>query len=81
MGIEELFASVLDVPAATLTEHSSPATIKNWNSLGHLRLIAAMEDVYGITFSSGEIRTIKSLGGARALLQAKGALVTAEYVR
>jgi acyl carrier protein len=78
MPIEELVASVLDVPMATLTDQSGPATTKNWNSLGHLRLIAAMEDAYGITFSSGEIRALKSLGGARALLQAKGALSVSE---
>jgi acyl carrier protein len=73
MSIEELFASVLAVPAASLNDEASPATIKNWNSLGHLNLITAMEDIYGVSFSSAEIRSIKSLGGARAILQAKGA--------
>ena len=74
MSIEELFASVLAVSPASLDDAASPATIKSWNSLGHLNLIAAMEDIYGVSFSSPEIRSIKSLGGARALLQAKGAL-------
>ena len=74
MRIEELFASVLAVPAATLTDEASPKTIKNWTSLRHLNLITSMEDIYGVSFSSAEIRSIKSLGRARAILQAKGAL-------
>lgn len=72
MPIEELFASVLDVPAEQLSDQTSPATLKNWNSLGHLQLIAAMEEMYDVTFSSAEIHAIKSLGIARGVLQQKG---------
>ncbi|KAB8141150.1 acyl carrier protein [Chloroflexia bacterium SDU3-3] len=74
MNLEELFASVLNVPAETLSDDSCPATVRAWNSLGHLKLISAMEEIFGIAFSSAEIRGLKTLGGARALLQAKGAL-------
>lgn len=72
MELEELFASVLNVPAAQLDDQSGPANLRSWDSLRHMRLIALMEDLYGVTFSSAEIRGLKSLGGARALLQSKG---------
>lgn len=63
---------VLNIPAPSLSDETSPATVQTWNSLGHLKLITTMEEVYGVTFTSNEIRTLKSLGGARALLLAKG---------
>lgn len=74
MRIEELFASVLGVPAAELSDESCPAKIRGWTSLGHLKLITAMEELFGVTFTSTEIRSLTSLGKARALLQKKGAL-------
>jgi len=75
MRIEELFASVLNLPVTSLDDESSPATIKNWNSLGHLKLITAMEELYGVTFTSAEIRSIKSLGLARSILGTKGVVL------
>ena len=72
MELEELFASILNVPAADLTEQTGPANLRSWDSLRHMRLVALMEDLYGVSFSSAEIRGLKSLGAARALLQGKG---------
>jgi acyl carrier protein len=74
MQLETLFATVLDIPTTNLDDQSSPKTVASWNSLGHLKLITAMEELYGVTFSSAEIRSLKSLGSARAILQAKGAI-------
>ncbi|MDP9382650.1 MAG: acyl carrier protein [Chloroflexota bacterium] len=72
MRLEELFGAVLDVPAASLTEESGPETVTEWDSFGHITLITAMEETYGVSFETDEIQKAKSLGDARDILRAKG---------
>lgn len=72
MKLEELFSLVLEVPADGLTAATSPANLKSWSSLKHIKLITAMEEVYGVTFSSAEIKGLKSLGAVRQTLATRG---------
>jgi len=71
MKLEELFASILEVSAAELTDRSSQASLRSWDSLAHINIISALEEVYGVCFSTDEIQNMKSLGDARKLLSAK----------
>lgn len=71
MKLEELFASILEVSAVELTDMSSQASLRSWDSLAHINIISALEEVYGVCFSTDEIQNMKSLGDARKLLSAK----------
>lgn len=73
--LEDLFGAVLDVSPASLTDTSSPADVKTWDSFGHISLIAAMEETYGVAFKTTEIQATQSLGAARRLLRQKGVTV------
>ena len=42
MRLEEVFSKVLRVPAATLTDASSPQTIPTWDSMATMNLVAAL---------------------------------------
>jgi acyl carrier protein len=75
MSLEELFGSILDLDPASLTDTTQQAAIKAWDSMTHINLIAALEETYGVQFSTQEIQEIKSLGAARLLLRQKGAAV------
>ena len=72
MRLEELFASVLQEPAATLSDAASPVTHRSWDSLRHIELVMAAEAAYGIRFATAEVTTIRTLGCMRELLQRKG---------
>ena len=72
MRLEELFASVLQEPAATLSDGASPVTHRSWDSLRHIELVMAAEAAYGIRFETAEVTTIRTLGCMRELLQQKG---------
>jgi acyl carrier protein len=72
MRLEELFASVLQEPTATLSDAASPVTHRSWDSLRHIELVMAAEAAYGIRFETAEVITIQTLGCMRALLQQKG---------
>lgn len=72
MGLEELFAEVLDVDPGDIDDSAGPESLESWTSRAHFELITAMEEVFGVVFSQGEIQSIKSVGDARRLLGSKG---------
>lgn len=50
-----IIAQVMNVPAESLHEESSPETIESWDSLKHMSLILTLEEEFGIQFSDEEI--------------------------
>jgi len=45
-----------------ITDNLSQDEVKAWDSLGHIRLIAATEDTFQITFTMDEIEGSKRMG-------------------
>ncbi|MDT9701394.1 acyl carrier protein [Streptomyces sp. P17] len=72
MRLEELFATVLNLPEAEMTDDTAPLTTHVWTSLVQIQIVVALEDVYGVTLSASEIRALTSLGEARRILVGKG---------
>ncbi len=52
--IFEIISDLFDVDRQEVTSESSPDTLSAWDSLGHMRLMAAIEERYGLTFSPEE---------------------------
>lgn len=55
-------AKIMEVSFETLSEASEYGVIPEWDSLMHLRLIAELEDKYGIVFPIDKVASIKTLG-------------------
>jgi len=72
MRLEDVFSKVLRVPAATLTDASSPQTVPGWDSMATMNLVAALEELHAIELSTAEIRNFTSLGAVRAVLRDHG---------
>ncbi len=72
MTFEQISSGVLEISPAALKDELSQANLASWSSLAHLSLITALEECYGISFSTEEILAAKSLGALRGLLRAKG---------
>jgi acyl carrier protein len=70
-----LLAEVLDVPASTLTEDSSPNDIPTWDSVASMTLMLMLEETFGITFVAEEIAMLTSVRATRKILRDKGAAV------
>lgn len=70
--LHDVVARALKVPAASITDASSPETLRGWDSLTHLDLISEIEDAYAARFSTGEIMRVKSVADLRHLLREKG---------
>ena len=72
MKLEDIFATVLNVPSSDLSDATSPKELGSWTSRAHIQLITTMEQIFSVTFSAAEIKSLKSLGDARGFLSAKG---------
>lgn len=70
--IAEIFSEVLGVPAESVGDDFSPATSPLWDSLQSINLVMALEEAYGVRFSTKEITAMRSVGLVREVLQKKG---------
>ena len=56
--VGQCVSSVFNLDSAKVSLESSFETIPNWDSLGHLRLIMAVEEAFAIRFATEEIPTL-----------------------
>jgi acyl carrier protein len=71
-ALHRLVAEAMDVPAASLTDDSSPETVATWDSAAGMSLIVLLEETYGIFFETEEIGRLTSVGAIRQVLRGKG---------
>ncbi len=53
--IKNVMAAILDCDVNDIVENSSPDTLSKWDSLGHMNLVVALEEEFGIVFKEDEI--------------------------
>lgn len=49
--IKVIFSDLFDLPPASITPKTSPDTLLEWDSLAHVRLIAALEEKFDVIIS------------------------------
>ena len=70
--LHEVVARALRVPATSVSDESSPATLRRWDSLHHLDLMTEIEEAYGVRFSTADMVRAQSVGEIRRLLRERG---------
>ncbi len=48
-GLREVFADMFDKPPASFNAETSPDSLSEWDSLGHIRLVAALEERFDLS--------------------------------
>ena len=51
----KIVSQVLNIPVEQVNEYSSPENVEQWDSLGHMNLILALEEDLKIKFTDEEI--------------------------
>ncbi len=57
-----IFCDVLDLDEVELKDETSSSDIEVWDSLGQIQLVFAIEQEFGIKFSSEEMSSWKNVG-------------------
>lgn len=69
--VRQAVSDVFGVSPADVTAESSPQTIEAWDSMGHLNLMLALEQSFGVQFPPEEIATLTSVADIVRALHAK----------
>jgi len=69
--LEAVFREVFDNDALQLTDAIDRESFEAWDSLGHIRLVSAVEEDFGIAFTLDEIETMTSVPQILALVAVK----------
>jgi acyl carrier protein len=54
-AVEEVVSRVFGVDPGSLDDGSSPETVEGWDSMGHLNLVAALEQEFGVSIDIGDV--------------------------
>ena len=57
----EVIADVFGVPRGELTEQTTRDQVPEWDSIGHLNLMLALEERFGTAFSVDEMAALDSV--------------------
>lgn len=64
----EILARAFDIPCADVPQEASIENLAAWDSLGHLRVIAAIEEELGRHLDTDEVLTVIDLASIEQLL-------------
>lgn len=70
----EIVANTFAVDPVTVDESTSAQTLAAWTSLAHLRLLANIQDAFGVRFTMSEMGELDSIGAIARVLNAKGVM-------
>jgi acyl carrier protein len=59
--VQRAMADLFDLEAAEITAQTSPETLEAWDSVNHLSLVMALEQMFGVAFDLDEIPELTSL--------------------
>lgn len=62
------FAETLQIEAARVTDDLSYNAIAEWDSVGHMALIAALEEAFGVMLDTDDIIDLSSVTQAKTIL-------------
>ncbi len=60
--LNAVFQDVFDDEEICVSASTTADDIEDWDSLEHIRLIAAVEQNFGIRFKMGEVASMKNVG-------------------
>lgn len=69
--LTEIFQDIFDSDEIVLTPALSADDVEDWDSLGHIRLILAIEKAFKIKFVASEVAELKNVGDLAELIQEK----------
>lgn len=70
--LKQVLARVLNVPADTITDQSSPDTVESWDSFNGLMLVSELEKEFSTSFTMDEVVSVKKVADIIRILKYHG---------
>ncbi len=70
--LRQILADALGVALSAINEQTGSTTEPRWDSLRHMQIVFALEDVYGVRFRDDEIAGLPSVSAISAALAQRG---------
>lgn len=67
-----IVANTFEIPLEQVSAELTVGSIPQWDSLGHLGLVSALEEGFGIAFDVDELFEVESIGDLIKLLENEG---------
>ena len=69
--LNKIFRKVFDDSSITVTRRTTAKDIDEWDSLGHITLIGAVEREFKVKFTMKEVSSMKNVGEMADLIAAR----------
>ena len=69
--LQPIFHDVFDDDTIVVTNETNADMIEDWDSLSHIRLVAAITKHFGVKFGLGELQDLKNVGDMVELIVRK----------
>jgi acyl carrier protein len=69
--VQDIFRDVFDRPDLVIFDEMQAKDVKGWDSLTHITLIVAIEDAFGVKFTTREVMAFQNVGEMLACLRGK----------
>jgi acyl carrier protein len=66
--VEEVVSRVFGADPGSLDDGSSPESVEGWDSMGHLNLVAALEQEFGVSIDIGDVMEMVTVKKIREIL-------------
>ena len=70
--VEDVFAEALGIDRSRVSDALTYNSVKEWDSVAHMALIAALEDAYSIMIETDDVIDMSSVSKARQILSKYG---------
>jgi len=69
--LRTIIATELEIPVAEVPLDASAETLQAWDSLGHMRIVVAIEDAMNVRFATADIPALTSIDKLVAAIEPK----------
>jgi acyl carrier protein len=69
--MQQVFCDVFQTPDLVLRPETSAADVPGWDSFAHINLVIALEQQFGVTFTTDEIAEMKCVDDLVKILQSR----------
>jgi len=69
--LQKLFVDIFDIEADAYSEELSYEDTPDWDSLGHMKMVMALTEAFGVEFDIEEVMAMETVAHIKRIVEAK----------